>query len=103
MEYWYRLATVNEGKERTSTWVKSQVAGEPRAMSGHHIDYSITSSARARQRRVTRQGKALGPGTVRACSGHLPAPMIQLMEATMPIDEYAKGGAHERAKDEAHE
>jgi len=65
--------------------------------------YSITSSARARQRRVTRQGEALGPGTVRACSGHLPASMIQLMEATMPIDEYAKGGAHERAKDEAHE
>jgi len=52
---------------------------------------------------VTRQGEALGPGTVRACSGHLPASMIQLMEATMPIDEYAKGGAHERAKDEAHE
>jgi len=72
-------------------------------MSGHHIDYSIASSARARQRRVTRQGEALGPGTVRACSGHLPASMIQLMEATMPIDEYAKGGAHERAKDEAHE
>ena len=23
------LATVTEGKERTSTWVKSQVAGEP--------------------------------------------------------------------------
>jgi len=72
-------------------------------MSGHHIDYLITSSARPRQRRVMRQGEALGPGTVRACSGHLPASMIQLMEAAMPIDEYAKGGAHERAKDEAHE
>jgi len=65
--------------------------------------YSTTSSARARQRRVTRQGEALGPGAVRTCSGHLPASVIQPLEATMPIDEYAKGGAHERAKDEAHE
>ena len=32
-----------------------------------------------------RQGEALGPGTVRACSGHLPASMIQLMEAAAPM------------------
>jgi hypothetical protein len=52
---------------------------------------------------VTRQGEALGPGAVRTCSGHLPASVIQPLEATMPVDEYAKSGAHERAKDEAHE
>jgi flagellar biosynthesis/type III secretory pathway protein FliH len=49
------------------------------------------------------QGKAFGPKTVRACSGHLTGLHLQPVEAIMPIDETAEEAVKEAADEAAKE